>query len=104
MYSSPKFFVPSVIVGLAAAAGFFLPPPQATRPMRSATPKETANAAFAARRVCFRTILSPPLRVTSVQTLRSRSRPARDRASCNTQRERRQQRDRRDAESRREHA
>src|SRR5438552_19181418 len=34
------------------------PPPQAVRPIRSATPKEIANAALAARRVCFRNILA----------------------------------------------
>src|SRR3954470_8639881 len=37
------------------------PPPQAVRPIRSATPKEIANAALAARRVCLRNIRCPPL-------------------------------------------
>jgi hypothetical protein len=66
MYSSPKFFVPSVMVGfgpadVVAGADVLLlppPPPQAVRPIRSATPKEIANAAFAARRVCLRNILA----------------------------------------------
>src|SRR3954453_16530055 len=65
MYSSPKFFVPSVIAGFGpdpVVVGALVllppPPPQAVRPIRSATPKEIANAALAARRVCFRNILA----------------------------------------------
>src|SRR5262249_11254679 len=65
MYSSPKFFVPSVIVTLAGEAEpvvvvlpLLPPPPQAARPIRSATPKEIANAALAARRVCLRNMQS----------------------------------------------
>ena len=67
MYSSPKFFVPSVIVGFGAADVVAVvsllppPPPQAVRPIRSATPKEIANAALAARRVCLRNMQCPPL-------------------------------------------
>src|ERR1700750_2912188 len=63
MYSSPKFFVPRTIGGLLAVDFAF--PALATPaviPIRSATPNETANAAFAARRVCFLTI-SPPLEI-----------------------------------------
>src|SRR5262249_56384948 len=65
MYSSPKFFVPSVIVTLDGEAEpvvvvlpLLPPPPQAARPIRSATPKEIANAALAARRVCLRNMQS----------------------------------------------
>src|SRR3954469_10788112 len=67
MYSSPKFFVPSVIAAFGpepVVVGALVllppPPPQAVRPIRSATPKEIANAALAARRVCLRNIRCPP--------------------------------------------
>src|SRR5579884_148614 len=64
MNSSAKFFVPIVIAGFGPAAEeveldvvcLLPPPPQAASPIRSATPKEIANAALAARRVCFRNI------------------------------------------------
>src|SRR5437762_13904096 len=63
MNSSAKFLVPTVIVGFgpdAVVVGAVVPlpppPPQAVRPIRSATPKEIANAALAARRVCLRNI------------------------------------------------
>src|SRR5215467_5314749 len=64
MNSSGKFFVPMTSFGFASvfsapATPLFDEPPQAVMPIRSATPIETANAAFAARRVCLRTI-SPP--------------------------------------------
>ncbi len=61
MYSSAKFFVPSTIVGFAPTVFVALcaaPADTAVSPIRSATPNETANAALAARRVCFRTISS----------------------------------------------
>src|SRR5512133_1164382 len=63
MNSSAKFFVPTVIAGFGPDAAVVVlllllppPPPQAVRPIRSATPKEIANAALAARRVCLRNI------------------------------------------------
>src|SRR6266566_5226499 len=103
MYSSPKFFVPSVIVGFGPDAVVELlllplpPPPQAVRPIRSATPKEIANAALAARRVCLRNMQCPPLVLALIgpflgETLRPRSHPARGRVLGEGQRERRQER------------
>src|SRR5579862_6401487 len=50
MYSSGKFLVPITIVGLAMVAGRADP---ANSPITIATPREIANAAFAALRVCF---------------------------------------------------
>src|SRR5579884_1017694 len=50
MYSSVKFFVPIVTVGVAVCEA------RAVLPMSSATPSAIANAALAARRVCFRII------------------------------------------------
>src|SRR5579884_1929473 len=50
MYSSLKFFVPIVTVGVAVCEA------RAVLPMSSATPSAIANAALAARRVCFRSI------------------------------------------------
>src|SRR5262249_10110179 len=86
MYSSVKFFVPSTIVGLLDALSAFCAPapPASVSPIRSATPNETANAALAARRVCFRTI-SPSSSVCCVDpavfgTLCPRSHPAVGRA------------------------
>src|SRR3954467_357400 len=67
MYSSPKFLVPRVIAGFGPDEEVVVllllpppPPPHAARPIRSATPKEIANAALAARRVCLRNIRCPP--------------------------------------------
>src|SRR5579884_4367729 len=76
MYSSVKFFVPRTIVGFAAAFVLAAPAPAASRPMRSATPSETANAALAARRVCLRTIPCPPFELPSPQTLCPGGHPA----------------------------
>src|SRR5947209_7612786 len=97
MYSSPKFFVPRVIVGFGPDAEVVVllllrppPPPQAVRPIRSATPKEIANAALAARRVCFRNIrclLST--RLPPRETLRPRGHPTRGCFLGDTQGERR---------------
>src|SRR5579862_4324811 len=106
MYSSPKFFVPSVMVGfgpdvVVAGAVVLLPPPppppQAARPMRSATPKEIANAALAARRVCLRNmqcLLCSFARSGPVlgETLRLRSHPTRGRVPRQAQHERREER------------
>src|SRR5947209_7306228 len=50
MYSSGKFLVPITIVGPDFVAGRAVP---AAPPRTIATPKEIANAAFAALRVCF---------------------------------------------------
>ena len=52
MNCSVKFLLPITTVGFAA--GDAPAPALAIRPMRSATPSETANDAFAARRVCLR--------------------------------------------------
>src|SRR6476660_5865876 len=105
MYSSPKFFVPRVIVGLLELAFDF--PAEATpavSPIRSATPIETANAALAARRMCFRTI-SPPLEIeTAPWTLRGWSHPVGGRALRKRQQSVREQRENGDADRRREHA
>src|SRR6476661_4336418 len=105
MYSSPKFFVPRVIVGLLELAFDF--PAAATpavSPIRSATPIETANAALAARRMCFRTI-SPPLEIeTAPWTLRGWSHPVGGRALRKRQQSIREQRENGDADRRREHA
>src|SRR4029077_3298408 len=105
MYSSPKFFVPRVIVGLLELAFDF--PAAATpavSPIRSATPIETANAALAARRMCFRTI-SPPLEIeTAPWTLRGWSHPVGGRALRKRQQSVREQRENGDADRRREHA
>src|SRR5215470_17157582 len=105
MYSSPKFFVPSTIVGLLAADFAFpaLATP-AVSPIRSATPNETANAALAARRVCLRTI-SPPLEIgTEPWTLRAWSHPAEGRALREREHSGGDERESRDAERRREDA
>src|SRR6266550_6136210 len=56
MYSSGKFFVPIKIVGPALAAGRAEP---ANRPRTIATPREIANAALAALRVCLRITGAP---------------------------------------------
>src|SRR6266576_1225349 len=105
MYSSPKFFVPRVIVGLLDVALDF--PAEATpavSPIRSATPIETANAALAARRVCFRTI-SPPLEIgTAPWTLRGWSHSVVGRALRERQQSVREQRKSGDADRRRENA
>src|SRR3954447_24622845 len=101
MYSSPKFFVPSVIAGFGpdpVVVGALVllppPPPQAVRPIRSATPKEIANAALAARRVCLRNMQCPPLVIwpSLGGTLRPRSHPTRGRLLGELQREVRQER------------
>src|SRR6476659_9118881 len=93
MKLSPKPFEPMMIAGFGPEEVVVVvvvlspppPPPQAVRPIRSATPKEIANAALAARRVCLRNIRcllssfalsGPVLR----ETLRSRSHPPRSRA------------------------
>ena len=52
MNCSVKFLQPIVTVGFAADDA--PAPPQAIRPMRSATASETAKDAFAARLVCLR--------------------------------------------------
>src|SRR3954447_3774128 len=116
MYSSPKFFVPSVIAGFGpdpVVVGALVllppPPPQAVRPIRSATPKEIANAALAARRVCLRNIGCPPpwLALSGPvlrETLRSRSHPTRRRALNERQDKCGRQRHRRDAQRGGEHA
>src|SRR5947208_7311316 len=84
MNSSAKFLVPTVIVGFgpdAVVVGAVLllppPPPQAVRPIRSATPKEIANAALAARRVCLRNMVPSSLGLPSSGTLRPWSHPTR---------------------------
>ena len=51
--ASPKFFVPTMI-GVCVAS--LLAPAVVAPPRMIATPKEIANAAFAARRVCLRII------------------------------------------------
>src|ERR1700751_1748403 len=79
------------------------PPPQAVRPMRSATPKEIANAALAARRVCLRNIRCPPLSGFALfgrvlgETLCPRSHPTRRRMLNERQDECGRECDRRDA-------
>ncbi len=50
MNSSVKFLFPTVIVGFACG---FAEATAAAPPKTIATPNEIANAAFAARRVCF---------------------------------------------------
>src|SRR5439155_19070127 len=85
------------------------PPPQAVRPIRSATPKEIANAALAARRVCLRNIRCPPLWLALSgpvlrETLRSRSHPTRRRALNEGEDKCGRQRHRRDAQRGGEHA
>src|SRR6185312_10267150 len=86
------------------------PPPQAVRPIRSATPKEIANAALAARRVCLRNIRCPPSLALPLsgpvlrETLRSRSHPARRGARHERQDKCGRQRHRRDAQRGGEHA
>src|ERR1041385_7291987 len=84
MNSSAKFLVATVIAGLGppggeGAAVFFPPPPppQAVSPIRSATPNEIANAALAARRVCFRNIRCLLSGLPSAGTLRPRRHPTR---------------------------
>src|SRR5438045_6207172 len=109
MNSSAKFLVPTGIVGFgpdAVVVGAVVPlppPPQhAVRPIRSATPKEIANAALAARRVCLRNI---PLLLSSLtlfgpvlrETLRPGSHPTRGRTLTERQDKCRCQRHRRDA-------
>src|SRR5947199_3204895 len=90
MKLSPKPFEPMMIAGFGPEEVVVVgaveppppPPPQAVRPIRSATPKEIANAALAARRVCLRNIRCPPLSLCPLQacprkTLRPRSHPTR---------------------------
>src|SRR5947199_6731763 len=69
MNSSAKFLSPTVMVGFGPVVDDVVvvvllpppPPPQAVIPIRSATPNEIANAALAARRVCFRNIVASSL-------------------------------------------
>src|SRR5215469_9639063 len=105
MYSSPKFFVPRLIVTLDGDAEpvdvvvvvlLPPPPPQAASPIRSGIPKEIANAALAARRVCLRNMQSPPLVVALSGpvlrgTLRPRGHSARRRTLGQRQRKGRQE-------------
>src|SRR5437763_1416278 len=81
-YENGLPFMSAIVFG-APATPLFFAEPQAVMPIRSATPNETANAAFAARRMCFRTIsslllvaLSNPCLVLSPGTLSARSHPA----------------------------
>src|SRR4051794_38987929 len=69
MYSSPKFFVPMTTVCDGAACA-------ADQPISSATPIATANAALAARRVCFR-IMGPLLSGRGSLTLPTSEAPGR---------------------------
>ena len=57
MYSSPKFFVPRTTVVPADCAG--RANAAANKPITIATPREIANAALAARRVCLRITSTP---------------------------------------------
>src|SRR5438128_12241571 len=103
MNSSGKFFVPSTIVGFLVA--FAAPAdPVLTIPMRSATPNETANAAFAARRVCLRNIPSSSRVRTAPETLRGGRHPAEGRALQQGERAGDEQREGRDAVRGPEHA
>src|SRR5215470_11260419 len=113
MNSSGKFLVPMISFGFdtvfsAPATPPLAEPPKAVMPMRSATPNETANAAFAVRRVCFRYISPPLASLTCLRaypvtgTLCSRSRPAGGRTLDKREHSRREQGNGRNEHRRRE--
>src|SRR5437868_6394391 len=95
MNSSVKFLLPTIIVGLACGVAEAT---AAVPPKTIATPNEIANAAFAARRVCFLIMGPPRTGIDTPWSLRNRHRSRRGRSPYGRKNQGGQERERRDPE------